>query len=1000
MIIGGKYRTNGKQLGEYLGDYLQHEKNDRVETIEIRGSGLRGLTPSIATWEAEAKGSKCKNPLWHAHLRTPHGETLTREQQVAAADILERHLGFQGQPRAIVIHEKEGHEHIHVVWSRIRRHDETIEVRSRVGKRDKTAEVDDRSIKVGTRLMRAGTAKDVSFTKMKNTAAAREIEERFGLQKVESPDFEKTGERRTDREESKKAANQKDYQKAKRSKLDPIERARTITTLWEQTDSGKALQSALLQAGYVLARGDSRSFVVVDKAGDVHSLARQIKIKGVLKAQVDARLSDLDPASVPRAKHVQLDMWRARMEREAEASGAPLHAASPRKHEGSAQPKKTPQDNNAGKIEKSDGFGEQIDPKSLDPVIILSALTKQHSTFTRTELHREIDKRLNKREDDPDPKDVARIANAVGNHADFISLGEDHAGRRRYTSRAMLETELKMRASCDAMAGRNRHWILDEIRDAAPSAAKLGTEQRRAFEHVTSPAALSLVIGYAGTGKSFALGAAREAWEAGGYRVRGAALAGIAAQSLQQGSGIESRTLQSLFYQLDTIADQEKKLADMDAQIDAVLPNTQQQRYARAIMKNNRDRFAARMDKAHLTNRDIIVLDEAGMIGSVQMEKLLSAAQKAGAKVVMVGDAEQLQAIDAGGAFRALYDRHGAVKITEVRRQQAEWQKAATRDFGDGFAPEALSTYKEKGHIHQITETIDVTRKVIDDWTASRRVNPEDTHIILAYTKADVAALNQHAREAFDKEKRLGVEDQVKTATGTKAFAQGDRLFFLENRRLRAATGNEDVPVMNGSLGTVESIHRIDGQEDRHRMRVKLDTGKTVEFDSDQYTKFDHGYAATIHKSQGVTAGRAFVLASQYMDRHAAGVSMTRHVHQADMYYAAGEFENFDKLLGRLSRDGRKDTTLDYLHRAEVAGRPERFWTRVNKVVKAMTKEDLRKQALDRLAEQIRLRKDPQARAEATARAAATAQAAKLRDILSDYGDNPRKKDRSSGPSL
>ncbi len=996
MIVGGRYRCDGKALGEYLGDYLKADKNDRVELIEIRGSGSRGLTASIASWEDEARGSKCKSPLWHAHLRGPKGENLTREQQVEAVDILERHLGFVGQPRAIVIHENDGHEHVHVVWSRIRRQDETIETKRRVGKRNKSKAVDDRPIKVKTLTVRAGTAKDVSFTKKKNVAAAREIEERFGLQRVESPAFEKSGDRRNDRERSSKAFDQDDYAKAKRSKLDPAERQKTITALWQQTDGGKALQAALLDAGYVLARGDSRNFVVVDKAGDIHSLARQIKIRDVLKEQVDARLSDIDSASIPRAKHIQLEMWRARKEREADLQTAQGHTKTP--GDVGPQPHPTParsrSERLAPKPQRMQGFEDDApDLDSLDPAAILATLTRQRSTFTKTDLHREIAKRLQNVEGPDDLRRPDSIAEAVGEHTNYIALGEDRAGRHRFTSRDVLGTELAMRDSSDVLATRKTHHVKQAIRDAAPSAQRLGVEQRQAFEHITSADGLSIVIGYAGTGKSFALGAAREAWEGEGYRVRGVALAGIAAQSLQQGSGIESRTLQSLFGQLNRIAEQEAKLAEMNARISAFPSNTVAQRHARAVMKGNRDRFAARLNKIRLTDRNVIVLDEAGMVGSRQMNQLLAAAEESGAKVVLVGDAEQLQAIDAGGAFRALYDRHGAVKITEVRRQEAEWQKTATKQFGDGFADEALADYRAKGHIHQIGNGVDADARMVADWTASRHANPSDTHVMLAYTKVNVAALNQQAREAFKAEKRLGSDEQpVKTETGVKMFATGDRFFFLENRRLASADLRhpEDVPVMNGSLGTVQSVQKHERQ-DGHRMRVKLDTGKTVEFDTNEYTKFDLGYASTVHKSQGITAGRAFILASEYMDRHAAGVSMTRHVKQADMYYSEAEFSDFGQLLGKLTRDGRKDTTLDYLDRAEKTGEREKFLRRANKVVEILSKEGERAREFERLAAKIRLERDPASRAERDRHRATAAAVKQLQDVLGDYPDSKER---------
>ena len=180
----------------------------------------------------------------------------------------------------------------------------------------------------------------------------------------------------------------------------------------------------------------------------------------------------------------------------------------------------------------------------------------------------------------------------------------------------------------------------------------LSGEQRDAFHHATDGKDLGVVIGFAGTGKSAMLGVVREAWEQAGYQVRGAALSGIAAEGLEAGSAIPSRTIASLEHQWS-------------------------------------------QGREMLTDRDVLVIDEAGMIGSRQMERVLSHANEAGAKVVLVGDPEQLQAIEAGAAFRSIAERHGGVEITEIRRQQIDWQRDATRRRATGRTGEALRDYAE-----------------------------------------------------------------------------------------------------------------------------------------------------------------------------------------------------------------------------------------------------------------------------------------------------------------
>ena len=190
----------------------------------------------------------------------------------------------------------------------------------------------------------------------------------------------------------------------------------------------------------------------------------------------------------------------------------------------------------------------------------------------------------------------------------------------------------------------------------------LSGEQADALAHVTDGRDLAIVVGYAGTGKSAMLGVAREAWEAAGYEVRGVALSGIAAENLESGSGIASRTIASMEHGWG----------------------------------QGRDL---------LTARDVLVIDEAGMVGTRQLERVLSHAAEVGAKVVLVGDLRQLQSIEAGAAFRSIHERHGGAEIGEVRRQREDWQRDATRDLATGRTGEAIHAYDAQGMVHVAANT-------------------------------------------------------------------------------------------------------------------------------------------------------------------------------------------------------------------------------------------------------------------------------------------------------
>ena len=495
-----------------------------------------------------------------------------------------------------------------------------------------------------------------------------------------------------------------------------------------------------------------------------------------------------------------------------------------------------------------------------DPSLVLAALTRQQSTFTRRDLARLVDRHT------ADPEQFTTAMAKVEASPELVRLGEDGRGQERFTTREMLATEQRMERAAAALAERQAHRV--NLRRRLAESTTLGREQILAYRHVTQMQDLSVVVGYAGTGKSTMLGEARAAWEAEGYQVRGAALSGIAAEQLEAGAGIASRTVHSLLFQWE-------------------------------------------QGREALTARDVLVVDEAGMIGSRQMERLLSAAQSAGAKVVLVGDPEQLQAIEAGAAFRAIAERVGAAEITEVRRQRETWQQAATRELATGRTDEALARYERAGMVQGHATLTEAKDAMIAGWDAARREAPQSRQIMLAYRRDDVRDLNERARAVRQAAGELGETYRVATERGVRDFAAGDRVYFLRNER--------GLGVKNGTLGTVERIEGYtSGQGDR--LTVRLDDGRAVGFDVKDYAHIDHGYGATVHKSQGVTVDRTHVLATSHMDRHAAYVGLSRHRERVDLHWSEDQVGSRERLTRVLGRERLKDTSLDY---GLAAGTPE-----------------------------------------------------------------------------
>lgn len=494
--------------------------------------------------------------------------------------------------------------------------------------------------------------------------------------------------------------------------------------------------------------------------------------------------------------------------------------------------------------------GERI---IANPSVALDAITHGQATFTNRDLamfaHRHSDGR--------DQFDA--VMSAVKSSPDLIALGQDGRGEDRFTSRDMIDTEQRLHRAAERLAERSGHGLpaasLQRGSDAAGSAGlQLGREQQAALAHIAKGPDLAIVVGYAGTGKSAMLGVAREAWEQAGLEVRGAALSGIAAEGLENGSGIASRTIASLEHG----------------------------------WSQGRDL---------LTSRDVLVIDEAGMVGTRQMERVLSHAAEAGAKVVLVGDPQQLQSIEAGAAFRSLHERHGGAEIGEVRRQHMDWQRAATRELATGRTGDAIRAYDEAGMV-RAADTREAARKaLIEQWDQDRKLAPDASRIILTHTNDEVRSFNDAARDRMHASGDLGEDVGLKVERGDRMFASGDRVMFLRNER--------SLDVKNGTLGTIERV------SERH-MAVRTDDGRRVAFDVKDYRDLDHGYAATIHKAQGMTVDRTHVLATPGMDSHGTYVAMSRHRDGLALHYGRDDFKDQGKLVRALSRERPKDMASDY----------------------------------------------------------------------------------------
>ena len=305
---------------------------------------------------------------------------------------------------------------------------------------------------------------------------------------------------------------------------------------------------------------------------------------------------------------------------------------------------------------KSTGYRQHSRPSVIrvsDVEGIAKRITQNESHFTRVELIRRVAEDFQTNGVGIDGIQRA-VSEALERGREIVPLSAPD-GEQRFTTKEVLAIEAKLLASVDRAGGSHLGVVPNALGEALKASPSLRPEQKSAVMHIASSFdRIVCVNGMAGTGKTFMLRVAREAFQNAGFQVLGTTLAAKAAEGLEVGSGIKSVHIHSLLKRI------EQGIETLDS-------------------------------------KSVLVVDEAGMVGTVMMERLVSLTEQAGAKLVLVGDYRQLQAIDAGGPFQAICKRLGAVHLNEITRQRDQWAREAVKEFAAGEADSALHGFRNRG---------------------------------------------------------------------------------------------------------------------------------------------------------------------------------------------------------------------------------------------------------------------------------------------------------------
>jgi conjugative relaxase-like TrwC/TraI family protein len=510
-------------------------------------------------------------------------------------------------------------------------------------------------------------------------------------------------------------------------------------------------------------------------------------------------------------------------------------------------------------------------------------LTAQTSTFRRRDVVRAICDRL---PSGASATAIQELTEQVLHSPDTVALfpTEITGGISRfdercvYTTREILSLERGiLRVATDGRKIARAQVPIPQLRRTLEQASGLSLEQQRMVGRLCrSGNLIDVVTGVPGAGKTRSLAVAHTAWQTAGVRVLGCSVKATAAAELQTGSGIPSWTAARLLLELDGTT--------------------------------------GTGGTARLPEGAVLVVDEAGMLGTRHLGRLLAHTQAARGKLVLVGDPKQLPSIDASGLFPLLADQLDAVTLTSNRRQTDPADRQALVDYRNDDIDTALASYAARGRLHTSKDATGQRAAMVTRWWNDQLHGIES--VMLAYRRADIRQLNDLARTHMQAGGHLtgpslGVADEE---LGDRTFQTGDHVVLKRN--------SHQLRIRNGDTATVQTIHA-----DRS-VTVRLDRGQARLPHHYVAQNLDHGYALTIHASQGLTIPRTHVLANAALFYEAGLVALSRHQDTCHLYITQQLEQELDREESHVRQPGRDLASTLQISRADQAALAREPYTR------------------------------------------------------------------------
>lgn len=563
--------------------------------------------------------------------------------------------------------------------------------------------------------------------------------------------------------------------------------------------------------------------------------------------------------------------------------------------------------------------------KLMDHATILFAeLTTNKATFSRGDIIKAVQNRTL-----DNPNHMQYVYETVLKNA--VTVGEDFQGHPRYTSPEYHQKEQNLLGNLGSLVESKVDKVISQstidfyIENFRKSGGKMSDEQEIAVRNLCSDRQLSALVGRAGTGKTTSvLKPIVDLHKQAGFTVMGMSLAAEAAQNLAKETGCVAHSMEHYLYRWDKIVEFEKALKYKD------------------LSANEFNKITKKLEKYRETlptENTVIIVDEAGMSGTHDWNRLINKVIETGAKLIVCGDDRQLKAVSAGDVFRLVVEMGNTLgfksEVTQIFRQNEDWMRSTSMQLANQETGEALVTYEQRGHVKESSSEATMVQAIADEYVERVVQNLKDnptgdpkkhkTGVVMTSTHKVRLDLNTAIRDNLQKNELIG-QDLV--AVGGKTFAVGDQILFTKNDHSQwdVKSDSKDFSVQNGTRGTVVSIEEITQNVEvegkcftinTHEFAVRVDDGKDlVRFTLNDYKNIEHAYAMTVHKCQGKTLDWAIAHIGSIQNMESLYVMLTRHRDDVSIHYNREDYESYKNLVRSISI-GLKDLACDYTIKPE-----------------------------------------------------------------------------------